>query len=431
MRPASDHLLHCAILAVLLLSCGKPVREDLPNVLLVTLDTTRRDRIGAYGGSVSTPSFDSLADRGILCWRAVTPTSLTWPSHCSMFTGLYPIGHGVHDNGTDTLTEDRLTLAEILRENGFHTAAFVGSSILDRRLGANQGFDYYGDLKQLKRSGQQQPQYLPETWWERPAAQVNEECIHVLSRCRRPFFAWCHYFDPHSPYKPPAPFDSQYRGRPYDGEIAAMDVQLGSLLDSVSSLAGERGLLTIAIADHGECLGEHGYTGHAEVLHEEVLAIPAAFLWPGHLPKGKRFESLFRTTDLLPTILELLQIDCPDGLDGVSRVSDFKAGKGGPEDCCHETCSSFLRTTSSRRFAYRLGDLKAEWEESEGMPIYYSTSWGGGEGLAKDLSPREEADLYAPLKNYTSKCLAQERDNQPRQLTDEMEDAFRAIGYFR
>jgi arylsulfatase A-like enzyme len=348
-----------------------------------------------------------------------------------MFTGLYPTGHGVHDNGTDTLTEDRLTLAEILRANGYSTAAFVGSSILDRRLGANQGFDYYGDLAEIKRIDRQRPQYLSETWWERPASRVNEECVRVLSRCRRPFFAWCHYFDPHSPYAPPAPFDSLYRDRPYDGEIAAMDVQLGSLLEGVSSLAGERGLLIVALADHGECLGEHGYYGHAEVLYEEVLAIPVAFVWPGHLLEGRRFESLFRTTDVLPTLLELLKIDCPDGLDGVSRVSDFEAGKGGPEECFHETCSAHLRATSARRFAFRAGDLKAEWQESDSTPAYYSTPWNGGEARAEGLPERTKTELHSSLEGYTRRCLADERANQPRYLTDELEDAFRAIGYLR
>jgi len=433
IRLAATHRVMILAAAVCFLnSCARIAREDLPNVLLVTLDTTRRDRLGAYGGTVPTPGFDELAKCGTLCWRAVTVSSLTWPSHCSLFTGLYPVQHGVHDNGMDRLDSSQVTLAELLGKSGYYTAASVAASVLDRRLGADQGFVRYGDLADLRERRDGRPQSDPGTWWERPGRSVNVECMEVLKTCRRPFFAWCHYFEPHSPYNPPPPFDVPYRTVPYDGEVAAMDASLRELVAETERTAGERGLLILVLADHGECLGEHnGYVGHAEVLHEEVLQIPAVFVWKNHLPAGKRFNSLFRTIDVLPTLLDLLKLEVPDNLDGVSRVSDLMAGSGGPEDCLHETCASELRRTSRRLFAYRSGDEKVLWREGDSQPMCLKATFGETEVTIPPSGNPLRQRLAQTVEAYMHRCLLWESPVKPAPPTDDLEEALRAIGYLR
>lgn len=418
-----------ALVAVLGGSCGRGARPDLPNVLLVTLDTSRRDRFGVYGGDVPTPSFDMLAARGVLCERAVTVAPLTWPSHSTMFTGDYPIRHGVHMNGSDILDASRLTMAEILQSEGYTTAAFVGASVLDRRLGAGQGFDYYGDVHGERDLLAGRPQSDTRTWWERSAKDVTAEALRVLRRAREPFFAWIHFFDPHSPYRPPPPFDTRYKKRPYDGEIAAMDVHLGELVRGVDALARRREVVIIVIADHGECLGERdGYYGHAMELSEEVLQIPALFVYEKKLPAGTRFHSLYRTVDLLPTLLDLLDIQPPRTFTGVSRVDDLQRGYGGPEDCLHENCYVELQRVSNRIFAFRDGPWKVRWSESDTGPRFSRTEWDGCAERATNEPPELAVEMAARARYYRDTCLEELPAGDAYPSAERIE-SMRALGY--
>jgi arylsulfatase A-like enzyme len=413
-------------LLLMLGGCGDTARDDLPNILLVTIDTARRDRFGAYGGNVPTPSFDELASRGILCEKAVTPSPITLPSHYSIFTGLYPLHHGVHDNGTVAGNDDKVRLAEILKSAGYCTLAFVGSSVLERGLGCEQGFDHYGDSWE---TGEPVPGTLSwdsEDWWERPAEEVNAEAVTVLQRSHQPFFAWCHYFDPHSPYSPPPPYAQQYKDNPYDGEIAAVDVRLGELVADVEKLSGARVLVTIILADHGECLGEHeGYIGHAEALYEQVLLIPSVIVWPGVLPAGERFDPLFRTIDLLPTLLDLLDIPAPKNLDGVSQADHLISGKAGPEECFHETCTRPLRNRKERLFAYRVGLHKLWWIESEPKPRCSSTDPETGLDVFRDEIPDALMQHLSPLEEYVHRYFG----SFSQDVETETKEKLRRLGY--
>jgi arylsulfatase A-like enzyme len=215
-----------------------------PSVLLVTLDTTRADAIGPDAAGITTPAFNALAARGRRFRQAYAAVPETLPSHVSMLTGLYPAGHGIHENGR-YLQPNQPVVAERLQQAGHRTAAFVSSFILARRFGLARGFDVYDDEQSAGRS-------------ERTARETTDAVLAGLAPGPpKPLFLWVHYFDPHYPYEPPEPFRSQFAGRPYLGEVASMDAQLGRLLQAFEQRAPGP-VAFVLVGDHGEGLGEHG-----------------------------------------------------------------------------------------------------------------------------------------------------------------------------
>ncbi len=283
-----------------------------PNVLVITLDTTRADHIGAYGGRVATPYLDWLARTGVLFEQATTVAPLTLPAHCSLFTGRFPPHHGVRENRGFVLPPKETTLSEILRARGYRTGAFPASVILDRRQGLSRGFDRYdGDF----------PDKPPDwTALRRTADQVVDRALRWIDgRRSSPFFAWLHFYDAHAPRTPPDPYRSMYPGDTYSASIAFVDGQIGRLLNW---LAGRRLLdrtLIVVIADHGESLGEHGEWTHALRLYQSVLHVPLIVRAPGR-PVGARVAALVRTVDVMPTLLDMLGFGATSPMDGVSLV---------------------------------------------------------------------------------------------------------------
>jgi arylsulfatase A-like enzyme/tetratricopeptide (TPR) repeat protein len=285
---------------------------DRPDVLLLTLDTTRADRLGCYGGDPSaTPVLDGLARRGVVFLRAYTHVPVTLPSHASLLTGATPAHHGVHDNGTFVLDGRFPTLAEAFARAGYRTGAFVSSVILDRRYGLARGFSQYSDQIDTGEG--------EEVLAQRPAGATVDQALAWLDRDSAvPVFAWVHLYDPHNPYTPPEPFASRFAGRPYDGEVAYMDAEIGRLLGVWASR--KRPLLVAAVADHGESLGEHGEPTHAYFIYGATQHVPLILSFPGALPSGRQVEPLVRTVDLAPTLLEIARLALPDGLEGRSLV---------------------------------------------------------------------------------------------------------------
>lgn len=202
------------------------------NVVLITVDTLRADRIGPYGStSVRTPELDGLAKLGIVFENAVAQAPLTAPSHASMMTGLYPTAHKVRDTGGFSLSPSQITLASILQKNGWATAAFVGASVLKKRFGFHNGFDVYDD-----EMPKPDPGIAAGEVPERRAGDVVQRAIAWLnSQTGKPFFLWVHLYDPHLPYDPPSPHRDEYKGKPYDGEIAYTDQQLGVLFRAIAT----------------------------------------------------------------------------------------------------------------------------------------------------------------------------------------------------
>jgi arylsulfatase A-like enzyme/Flp pilus assembly protein TadD len=298
----------------------------LSNLVLITIDTLRADRLGCYGYSKAlTPNLDQLAKRGVLFENAITHTPLTAPSHASIFTGVYPTVHEVRDTGGFVLAGSHTTLAQILQQRGWSTAAFVGSSVLKRQFGFDRGFSVYDD-----EIPKPDPRRVTGDYAERRAAEVIDRALRWLTAgSDKPFFLWVHLFDPHSPYDPPAPFREKYSGHLYDGEVAYTDQQLGRLLAAVMRKPGADNTLVAVLSDHGESLGEHGEYTHGIFLYDSTLRVPFLLAGPG-VPAGKRVKLQARAIDVLPSVLDLMGAPPPKGMQGMSLVPAWK-GKAMPE----------------------------------------------------------------------------------------------------
>lgn len=297
-----------------------------PNLILITIDTLRADRLGCYGNSrVETPNLDKLAKQGVLFENAVTHTPLTAPSHASMFTGLYPTVHNVRDTGGFILESSHSTMPEVLQRQGWNTAAFVGSSVLKKQFGFSRGFAVYDDeMPKID------PRKIVGDYAERRADVVVNKAIAWLAlQSAQPFFLWVHVFDPHSPYNPPSPYRENYRGRLYDGEVAYTDRQLGRLFAAVERKSSALNTVIAVLSDHGESLSEHGEYTHGVFLYDSTLRIPFLLSGPA-VPKGLRLKQQARVVDLLPTLLELMGQKAPAGVQGTSLVPAF-TGKLLPE----------------------------------------------------------------------------------------------------
>ncbi len=277
------------------------------SVLLVTVDTTRADRLQPYGAdNIATPTFQRLADRGILFERAASVAPITLVAHTSILSGLYPPSHGVRNNGIHFVPEEIETLSEILGGAGYRTAAFVSAAVLERRYGLDQGFEVYDD--DLSAGRERHPRMVPD----RPAEATVDSTVAWLDGLAEGerFFAWTHFYDPHANYSPPPPYRDDYRARLYDGEIAYMDAQIGRLLQH-PRLAED--VVVVVLGDHGESLGEHREQTHAILAYDSTLHVPFILRIPGG-PSGVRVPREVSQVDLAPTLLDLLDLE-PGGGD--------------------------------------------------------------------------------------------------------------------
>ncbi|NTV81603.1 MAG: sulfatase-like hydrolase/transferase, partial [Candidatus Aminicenantes bacterium] len=306
-----------AALGWLLLGPGRPVPDKVrglwagkgtakPNVILVTLDTTRADHLGCYGSSaVRTPVMDGLARLGVLFEQAATASPLTLPAHSTILTGMYPTYHGVRVNGNTALNDDQTTLAEVFAARGYDTGAFIAAFVVDGRWGLKQGFTTYDDKLDMTRS-----KHIDLGAIQRPANQVMDSALGWLDgRKDRPFFAWIHLYDPHLPYEPPEPYRSEYGVRGpaglYGGEIAFMDEQIGRLTAWLERTGLDRSTVLVLVGDHGEGLGEHNEGSHGFYIYDYAMHVPLIVVAPLDGLAGKRVPVQVRTADVFPTVLDL------------------------------------------------------------------------------------------------------------------------------
>jgi arylsulfatase A-like enzyme/Tfp pilus assembly protein PilF len=294
---------------------------EKPNVILLTLDTTRADHLGCYGWPyIRTPHLDSLAGRGVLFEQAATAAPLTLPAHCTIMTGMYPTYHGVRVNGNTALNDEQTTVAEVLHAQGYRTGAFVGAFVLDGRWGLKQGFDSYDDQFDLKKY-----KHLDLGEVQRPGNLVMDAALAWLEEKKAaPFFAWIHLYDPHTPYAPPEPYATEYAGRGlaalYDGEIAFMDDQIGRCLSWLEKNGLDRKTVLVLIGDHGEGLGNHGEASHGYFIYDYVLHVPFIVVAPFPELRGKRVSSQVSAVDVFPTVLELANIKSSFEVQGRSLL---------------------------------------------------------------------------------------------------------------
>jgi arylsulfatase A-like enzyme/Tfp pilus assembly protein PilF len=329
------------------------------NVLLISMDTLRPDHLGCYGyEGIETPNVDRLAEEGMLFEDALTSTPLTLPSHASVLTGLYPISHGIRDNGTFILRDQFTTLAEVLAAEGYATGAFVGSFVLDSRYGLDQGFETYDDVLEYdqRASAFSHP--------ERTGDKVTASARDWLKEVSEPFLAFVHYYDPHTQYEPPPPYDTLYAGRPYDGEIAFTDHEVGRVLDFIKERGLSERTLVVVISDHGEGLNEHDEVAHGILMYETTMKVafiirpPETHRLAGEISVPRRIAQVVELIDVMPTVLDFLDVDMDFEVDGRSLLP-LMTGTGLPPKVCYlETLYPY--------FAYRWSPLRGvrfnEWK---------------------------------------------------------------------
>ncbi len=322
-----------ALASLALASCSEP--EAPRSLLLVSVDTLRADHLGCYGyADIPTPNIDRLAAEGTLFENAATAVPLTLPAHGSILTGRTPRSHGVADNFASVLSEDEETLAEALRARGFGTAGFVGAFVLDSRWGIAQGFDTYFDDFDAPTgdAGTQEAN-------QRPGDEVLAPALEwIEKRGDEPFFAFLHFFDPHTPYAPPEPYRTQYGSRGgsalYDAEIAFVDSLVGRLLQRLEDLGIAEETAVVLVGDHGESLGDHGEATHGYFIYDSSVHVPLIVRAPG-APRGVRVKAQVRTIDIAPTVLDLLDAPSLASAEGESLRPYFRQQTDVPKRLAH------------------------------------------------------------------------------------------------
>jgi arylsulfatase A-like enzyme/Tfp pilus assembly protein PilF len=289
--------------------------ENRLNVLLITIDTLRPDRLSCYGSEhLKTPNVDKMASRGVQFTRAFANTPTTLPSHTNILLGTTPLYHGVHANSDFVVGDENLTLAELLKSHGYTTGAFIGGWPLKPQFGLKQGFDTYDS------------EFGPSSEsLEQSADEVVKKALDWLEIKNSPWFLWVHCFDPHDPYEPPEPYKEQFAGDLYSGEIAYVDDALGKLLEYLNTESLFERTLIVYTGDHGESLGEHNEKTHGFLAYNSSLWSPLIVISPG--VKARKTDVYVSHIDIFPTVCDLLQIDKPGVLQGSSLLPVLKGKK--------------------------------------------------------------------------------------------------------
>ncbi len=406
---------------------GDRTPGEVRNVLLITLDTTRADVLSGDGESRAlAPAIAALADGGVRFPRAYTVAPLTLPAHASILTGLYPPRHGVRDNGLAALPGSARTLAEILEERGFATAAFVSSAVLDRAFRLDQGFELYDQPALGPRTGE-------DFYLERPARETAGLAARWFSDLAeraqdqsRPFFLWVHFFEPHIPYEPGPEFLARAGGDTYRGEVATVDAAVGELVAALERAELARSTLIVLTSDHGESLGEHGEPTHGALCYEAAVRVPLVLRFPGPPPAPGPVR-LASTVDLAPTILGRLGIALPPDLDGVDLFAPADVSAARRRGVYLESYSGYLN--------YGWSPL-AGWVDARGKylhssrPEFYQCQ--GDPEERTDLA-RERARECEEVRREMSALFARpplEPDPEPEDVVDgALARALAALGY--
>lgn len=355
-----------------LMACGGEPPQR--NIVLVTFDTTRADQFSSYGNqAIKTPRVDALAGDGVLFRRAFSAVPVTAPSHSTIITGQYPPAHGVRDNGLFVLTPGQTTLAEILKDQGYATAAAVGAFPLDSQFGLDQGFDLYDDQFTASYEDFRGNRIRAKSglfFDERKAALVNEPIFQWLDErqldarqgtggSEQPFFIWLHYFDPHHPHEPPSPYDELYGTDLYKGEIAYADESLGAVIDKLQALGVWDDTIMVMTADHGEGLGEHNEETHSTLAYNATIHVPLVMRVPGG-PRGRAIDARVGTVDIVPTILDFLGIEAPVTVQGRSLRAMIEEETDPSENApSAATDGTLYAETLAPRFSHGLGEIRA------------------------------------------------------------------------
>jgi len=395
-----------------------------PNVILITIDTLRADHVGCYGAeTVKTATLDALAQDGVVFERAIAQVPLTWPSHAVILTGTYPFQNGVQDFTGQPLAPQFRSVAQAFKQAGYATGAVVSAFVLDRSWGLARGFDFYDDA------------FSAETFEKKDIGLVDrraeESVAHAVAWLkktpRRPFFLWLHLYDPHSPYDPPEPYRTEYKGHLYDGEIAYADHELGNLIDWLKQRRLYDSSLVAVLSDHGESLGEHGEDEHGFFVYNSTVHVPLIVKPPARsgIRPSRRHEPI-ETTAVAPSLLHLASVK-----DSIQRQfqspSLFAADADRKDSAYSETFypfSSFgwspLHALQTQRFHY-IESPKAELYDLENDP-----------GEMRNIAAEQPA-AAAVMKEKTRQLLAHNpfvsHNPGAGNLTPDAQEKLRALGY--
>lgn len=323
------------IIAVPLLFPGAAAsQEPAFNVLLITIDTLRYDRVAILDPRhVKTPNLDNLAEKSLVFTRAFSHNPVTLPAHINILTGTTPLFHGVSDNTGFKLDKKFLTIPQYLRRHGYRTAAFIGAFPLDSRFGLDQGFDRYDDFYGTRNERE-------FFFVERPAEKVIAPAMAWIGKQPQKWFGWIHLFDPHQPYLPPSPFKETYAADPYSGEVAYVDAQLGVLFDFLQKKRLLEKTVVILTADHGEALGEKGEDTHSYFAYNNTIHVPLFIHIPGRKPQT--FAKNVCHTDIFPTVCDALNLKIPAKLQGESLLEILARGNRKSPEIYFESMTAYL-----------------------------------------------------------------------------------------
>ena len=384
-----------------------------PNVLLITIDTLRADRVGRG----LTPAIDALAARGVSYTNARATAPLTLPSHVSIMTGTLPPEHGVRENGV-IFQKGVEPIARTLKANGYQTAAFVGAYVLDRRFGLAEGFDTYDDKVQ------RDPEAMGRLEAERRGADVIDAALTWLDQGRAPFFLWVHLYDPHAPYTPPSEFLAKAGGNAYDGEVAYADAQAGRLLQRLR----ERGLadrtIVAVMGDHGEGLGEHGEHTHGMLAYDSTLRVPLIIAGPGLAPR--EISTPVSLIDVVPSVLRLAGIQSASA-NKVSVLQDAQqpASAEAPADKERDVYSEsqYAQTAGWHPVASLVGEqwkllLSSETElyDLKADPVESKNVAANHDGIVQGMTTRLQAMQAVKAAQPSEKTVSAEANERLRAL---------------
>lgn len=396
-----------------------------PDIVLITLDTTRADRIGALGSQKGlTPNLDGLANDGVVFTRAYAHVPLTTPSHANILSGTYPQFNHVHDLGAP-LAKSLPYLPAILRGRGYETAAFIGSSVLDAKTGSatgfDRGFDVYDAGFHKRLAGESRYDSV-----ERRAETVVDHAISWLqAKHAGPIFMWVHLYDAHAPYDPPEPYKTRYAANQYDGEIAYADSQVGRVLNFLRQQNRYAGSIIVAVADHGEAFGEHGEREHGVFLYDSTLHVPLIIKLPAGEDAGKRVNERVGLVDIAPTILQAAGLEVPAEMQGRSLLTEIESQKGTDESIYSESEYGHNAFGWDPLHSWRSG--KYLYIEAPRSELYDQMS---DPDSMHDLAPQSEAirsTMAAQLKAFHRKTAQGAADRS--RIDPASAEQLRALGY--
>ena len=391
--------------------------SPIKHVVLISIDTCRADHLSCYGYKrKTTPNIDALAGKGYLFGNTTTTIPLTLPAHTSMLTGKIPPHHGKHENNDPYFDSSHVTLAALLKSQGYRTGAFVASQILNSNFGLDRGFDVYDD------------EFAEKDASERRGEEVNRVAFDWLEKQKNePVFLFLHYYDPHDEYDPPEPFASKFKESAYAGEIAYADHCIGEVVAKLKKLGMYKSSLIIVTGDHGEMLGEHGESGHMYFIYESAMKVPMVYKLP-ESGKGRKIDDIAGIIDIVPTVCDLLGIEAPAPIEGKSLTGYFSDTPVEDEDR-YMYCESLYPTKYEGNSLLGIVGKKWKYIQTTRPELYDLEKDPGEKTNLVDTEHHRARILKDRLAQILEQSVRKEKGQEDMQLSAEALKHLNSLGY--